>query len=208
MRVRVKICGLRDAVGIDAAVAAGADAVGIVLEPRSPRAVPLAAAAPLLERVPHGIRKVAVFVRPDDRALAAVAELGFDAVQAFAPYAPPADIPLGFVPAVTDGPDLHARAEAARHTARGAGFVLVDGPRGGGRGEKADPDRVAALAWRVPVVLAGGLTPDDVAASIAHVRPVGVDVSSGVESAPGIKDPARIAAFLAAVRSLEGAPAR
>jgi phosphoribosylanthranilate isomerase len=83
------------------------------------------------------------------------------------------------------------------------GAVLVDGPLGGGRGVAADTNRVAAVAQLRPVVLAGGLTPDTVGPSIARVRPFGVDVSSGVEQAPGVKDPARIHAFLQAVRAVE-----
>jgi phosphoribosylanthranilate isomerase len=204
MRTQVKICGLRDARGLDAAVAAGADAIGLVLERGSRRAVPRSEARQLLARVPPGVRRVAVFVRPSAEELRAAVDLGFDAVQAAAPFAPPSDFGLGFVPAVADGPDLLARAAEARATARPPRCaILVDGPRGGGRGETADHDRVAALAWRVPLWLAGGLDPDRVAAAIHRVRPIGVDVSSGVESAPGIKDPARIAAFVAAVRSLE-----
>ena len=79
-------------------------------------------------------------------------------------------------------------------------MVLFEAARSG-QGERADWERAAALAARTHLILAGGLTPENVGEAIRRVRPFGVDVSSGVESAPGVKDPARIAAFVAAARA-------
>lgn len=204
MHVGVKICGLRDARAIDAAVCAGVDAIGLVLEPGARRAVPHRDVGALLARVPDTVRRVAVFARLDAARVAVAEALGFDALQAFVPARVPGASRLAFLPALADGPDLHTRAGTALRALRGGTAILVDGPHGGGRGVPADAARVAALAWRVPIVLAGGLTPDNVAGRARHVRPIGVDVSSGVEDRNGAKDPARIADFVAAVRSLAG----
>jgi len=204
MRVTVKICGLCDAAAVDAAVEAGADAVGFVLAEHSPRALTLAAAARLAARVPSGVRRIAVLGRdPDAALLAQLRALPFDAVQLYEPSALGAAqlAPLELLPAVADGPGLLRRALAAQGRSGRATAIVVDGPGGGGRGRAGDHRRIAAVAWRVPIVLAGGLDPDNVGAAVAHVRPVGVDVSSGVERRPGVKDGARIRAFVAAARA-------
>ena len=203
--VRVKICGLRRVLEVEAAVQAGADAIGFVFA-RSPRQVTPEEARPLVEAVPAGVDVVAVFREPAPELLADVLALGVNAVQADASWR--GELPDGvyFLPALKDGPDLHERAAALPVLPTGSGLrgsILIDGPLGGGRGVRADADRVAAVAGNRPVVLAGGLRPDNVHAAIARVRPFGVDVSSGVESAPGVKDPARIHAFFEAVRAAE-----
>ena len=203
--MRVKICGLRRVLEVQAAAEAGADAIGLVFA-RSPRQVSPREARPLIEAVPDGIDVVAVFRTPDPDVLAAVLDLGIDAVQADAGWE--GDLPddVYFLPALKDGPGLEARAAALPRDPVGPGLrgaILVDGPLGGGRGIAADAARVARVARSRPVVLAGGLRPDTVGASVARVRPFGVDVSSGVESAPGVKDPARIRAFVEAVRAFE-----
>jgi phosphoribosylanthranilate isomerase len=203
MRVRVKICGLSDARSVEAAVEAGADAVGFVFHPSSPRAITPGRASRLLPLVPPHVEKVAVFATPDPAVLREVEDLPFDTVQANHPWAsrPGLARRLAYLPAVADGPDLAERVSRARASATGP--VLVDGPRGPGLGELADHRRIAAVAWRLPIVLAGGLDPENVKRALAHVRPAGVDVSSGVESARGVKDPDRIRAFVDAVRALE-----
>ncbi len=190
----VKLCGLRTVVDVEAAVAAGADALGFVLAP-SVRQVDEATVKELLDHVPVGILAVAVTRHPTPEELALVDRLPFDLLQGDATFV--GDAPVPYWPVFPDGPDLAARIAADGR--RGLwGTVLVDGPRGGGRGEPADWARVAALD--VPVCLAGGLSPDNVAEAIRVARPVAVDVSSGIESTPGRKDPARMRTFVAATR--------
>ena len=107
------------------------------------------------------------------------------------------------LPTFTDGADLASRIDASG-VGRGPlwfyGF-LVDGPRGGGKGERADFDRARRVASRGGLVLAGGLDPEVVGLVVRHVRPAGVDVSSGVEKSPGRKDPQKMKAFVQAVRA-------
>ena len=197
MRIRVKICGLTHPEDVRAAVDAGADAVGLVFA-RSARQVDPVQAEELLAAA-HGVLKVAVFRTLEPRHLAALRGLPIDLLQAERVQATP---PLPLLPALSDGPLLLDRALAAA-TPTPLGEVLVDGPQGGGRGVPADRGRAAAVARLVPTVLAGGLTPETVGAAIAAVRPIAVDVSSGVCAGPRRKDPARIHAFVAAVRAAE-----
>ena len=192
----VKICGLTTVTAVEQAVDAGADAIGLVIA-RSPRQVSLEQAALLRSAIPAGVDAVAVFRTPGPE-LEAVLGLKFDWIQTDATWEPTDLVGSRWLPALKDGPDLAGRAAALP-----AGWRLVDGPSGGGLGIRADVQRVAAAAAEHPVVLAGGLNPDNVSSAIARVRPVGVDVSSGVESAPGIKDPMRVRAFVAAARSME-----
>ena len=205
MSVRVKICGLRDEAGLEAACAAGANAVGFVLSP-SPRRVSLRAARLLLRLVPPGIERIAVFSRATRAELEAALELDFDAVQAELD----SDWPeLGraryALPVLRDGADLEARALALERPPPGPGSLrgalLVDGSAGGGLGSAADPARARRVAALRRVVLAGGLTPATVAARIRAVRPFGVDVSSGVERLRGHKDPFLVHAFVRAARA-------
>ena len=203
--MKIKICGLRRTLEVEAAVEAGADAIGFVFA-RSPRQITPSEARPLIEAVPDGVDSVAVFRTPDPDVLRAVLALGIDGIQADASWSGDLPSDVYFLPALKDGPDVEARAGSLpRHPTSGGlrGAILVDGPLGGGLGIEADADRVARVAKLRPVVLAGGLRPDTVGTSVERVRPFGVDVSSGVESAPGVKDPARIRAFIQAVRAVE-----
>ena len=203
----VKICGLTRPSDVEHAAAQGPDALGFVLA-ASPRQLTPERARALLAHVPEGLCTVAVFRGLDAEQLATCRQLGFDLVQFHGP--PPAPMrratldgtdPRGgcsWLPAFVDGPDLGDRLAAAT-----PGAVLVDGPLGGGRGILADPARVARHAVGRTLVLAGGLNPDNVGQAIEGVGPFGVDVCSGVEATPGIKDPARVAAFVAAARQAE-----
>ena len=205
MHIRVKVCGIKDLRALEAAVANGADAVGVVFADSPRRVTPLQAAA-LLTFAPAGITRVAVFRRPvEAELLAALTACAFDQVQAdFECEAlVTATTRASFVPVFHDGPDLpRAIRDWNRAPRRGAGFVLVDGTRSGS-GVHADWDRVAGIAHDTRVVLAGGLTPENVGEAIRRAMPWGVDVSSGVESRAGVKDPSRIAAFLDAVRAAQ-----
>jgi phosphoribosylanthranilate isomerase len=193
MNVLVKICGITTAEALEAAVSAGADAVGFVFHRPSPRNLSAAGAARLAASLPPGVRKVAVTLHPAqslvDEVLAALAP---DAWQTDA-----RDFDSLRLPTIVE------RWPVCRSGARPPeplpSRLLFEGSRSG-RGEVADWPVAAGLAARAELILGGGLTPANVAAAIATVRPFGVDVSSGVESAPGRKDPARIVEFVAAAR--------
>ncbi len=197
----MKICGVRDADGVVAAVDGGADAVGFVFAP-SPRQVSVAEARELAADVPPLVARVAVLWRPLAKEVAEVLE-GFqpDVLQCEPDRLghPASGAGTGFLAVLHDGPHV---LEEARGLPREA-MVLLEGPGRGGRGTPPDWARAAALARERPLVLAGGLTPENVAEAIRAVRPWGVDVSSGVESSPGKKDPRLIERFLDAVRRSE-----
>lgn len=189
-RMWVKICGVRDEATLDACIAAGADAVGVVLVP-SPRQATLETAARLAAHARGRVELLGVFSRVDSAAVAACLGAGLDRAQG----TPEPGLALDAVmPVLLDGPDLAARAEALS-----APRLLVDGAAPGS-GRSGDLARIAALARARPVILAGGLRPDTVAAAIRSVRPVGVDVSSGVERVRGDKDFELIEAFVTAAR--------
>jgi phosphoribosylanthranilate isomerase len=194
MNVLVKICGLTTADGVAAAVAAGADAVGFVFHEPSPRSVSPGMAAGLAALLPPDVRKVAVTLHPGQQLVDEVlAVLSPDVWQTDAADFHALRLPDGIErwpvcrPATPPQPPLPAR-------------LLFEGPRSGA-GETADWAVAADLAARTELILGGGLTPANVAAAVAAVRPFGVDVSSGVESSPGRKDPARVLEFVAAARA-------
>lgn len=196
MSLFVKICGLRDAEAVAAAVDAGANAVGFVFAESVRRVAPLAAAA-LAEAVPASVRRVAVMRHPTNAEWQAVLEAFFpDVLQTdaedFAGLELPATIERW--PVVRQGTGQHNPGPDDTYLYEGADS---------GTGETVDWSRAAGLAGRGRMILAGGLSPDNVGLAIRQVRPWGVDVSSGVESAPGVKDSARIRQFIDAVRVAE-----
>lgn len=194
----IKICGLTTREQIRHAVAAGANAIGFVFAP-SPRQLAVADAIALGAEVPATVKRVAVVRAPS------AAELG-EIVNAFRPdwlqmeaaQFARGDVPpdVTRLPVFRDSDDLD-EAEAAAEPQ-----VLFEGLHSG-RGQTADWQRAARLARSTRLVLAGGLTPENVAAAIDVAHPWGVDVSSGVESSPAVKDPGKVDAFIAAVRSLD-----
>ena len=194
MTLLVKICGLADEAGVAAAVAAGADAIGFVFHAGSPRNVSPGRARQLAAAVPAGVRRVAVTLHPGRELVATVlAEFVPDAWQTDAGDFAAFDLPEP----VERWPVLRAgRAVPEPLPPR----FLFEGARSG-RGEVADWSQAAALARAGELILGGGLDPGNVGEAVRRVRPFGVDVSSGVESAPGCKDPARIRDFVAAVRA-------
>lgn len=213
-RTRIKICGLTRPQDVQAAVAAGADALGFVFYPKSPRYVSAAQAGALMAAVPPFVSTVALFVNAsveEVRAVAAVAPFsqlqfhGDETVAQCAAIAAAVARPFMRVFRVrpeTTGADLLAEeAQCRAASALFSGLLLdtfVDAY--GGAGKVFDWAVIPPeLAPRV--VLSGGLTVDTVAAAVRQVRPYAVDISSGVEQAKGIKDGAKIDAFAAAVRS-------
>lgn len=199
--VRVKICGLTVPEEARDSARAGAWAIGVVFAPESSRRVDMDTARRVLDAVPPGVARVGVFVDATDDELRRAAACGLTHVQihgaaadvARARAATGLEVILG-VP--FDGPEAALRADDGD-----ADLVLFDAAvpgRHGGTGRTLDWDVLAAHRPRRPFGLAGGLTPGNVAAAIGTVHPVLVDVSSGVESAPGRKDPELVRAFLRA----------
>ena len=212
MTAAVKVCGISTRAALAAAVDGGAAFVGLVFYPPSPRSVAVADAAALAAAAPPRVERVGVFVDPDDSLLAeVVARVALSALQLHGRESPRRvrDIRARFgLPAikaipVADEDDL-ARAD---DYAGAADRLLFDArpPAGapgalpGGNGVAFDWRLMAARRRSGPWLLSGGLTPENVARAVAASGAPAVDVSSGVESAPGVKDPSRIAAFLAAV---------
>lgn len=206
-RTRVKICGLTRAEDIRAAVAAGADAVGFVFVPGTPRAVSPVSAAELRRQVPPFVTVVGLFVNESpDRIRATVEAVGLDAVQLHGEETPAMAaacrqwtrvIKAFRVRGTESLSEMPAYAEAVDAYLLDA---FVAGAHGG-TGARFDWDlAVQARALGKPLILAGGLTPENAAEAVQRVRPYALDVSSGVEASPGIKDTERLGRFLAAVR--------
>lgn len=206
-RVTVKICGITSVEDARAAAVAGADAIGFVFWPGSPRAVDPAAARAIAATLPPFVARVGVFVdAPPDQMRAIADEVGLDLVQLHGDEPPEAvaRAPRRAVKAVRVGPGFRPE-EALRYDGAAAALLLDtrvdDGGSPGGTGRTFDWSLVRRVREGTSfLLLAGGLTPDNVEQAIAAVRPDGVDVSSGVESAPGRKDPAKVRAFVDAVR--------
>ena len=203
-RTRVKICGLTRASDVEAAVAAGADAVGFVFYPPSPRAVTPEQARCLCERLPPFVSAVGLFVDADPAVVRATLEqVPLDLLQFHGDEAPEDCAGFGrrWIKAVRMRPDIDLLAEQARYR-DAAGLLLdtVEPGRVGGTGQSFDWSRIPATIAG-SIVLAGGLDPANVAEAIARVRPYGVDVSGGVEITKGVKDRDRIFAFMQEVRN-------
>lgn len=203
MRTRVKICGLTQAADIDAAVAAGADAVGFVFHPSSPRAVTPDQARQLCERLPPFVTAVGLFVdAPVGTVRATLDAVPLELLQFHGEETADDCAACGrrWIKAIRMRPGIDLAAERRRYV--GACGLLLDTyepGQAGGTGKTFDWERVPPeLAGSI--VLAGGLDATNVAAAVAGVRPYGVDVSGGVESAKGIKDHAKIFAFMQGVR--------
>jgi phosphoribosylanthranilate isomerase len=209
-RVRVKFCGLTRPADVEAAAKAGAAYVGLVFFPRSPRHLALDAACALALAVPPGIAKVALTVDMDDAGIDAILDaVPVDLLQLHGRETPArvaevkarTGLPVMKAVGVAGPEDLAALDSYTRV----ADQILVDAkaPKGaslpGGNGIAFDWRLIAGRRWPLPWMLAGGLTPDNVAEAVRLTGARQVDVSSGVESAPGVKDPARMAAFAAAL---------
>jgi len=209
---RVKICGLRDSVGLNAAVAAGAGYVGLVFVPKSPRFVTHDQAAALALATPMGVAKVGLVVNPNDDELSdLLARVPLDIIQLHGTETPQRvaevrakfGLPVMKAIGVADAGDL-GQIPAFEAV---ADQILLDAkpPRGadlpGGNGHTFDWGLIAGKLWTKPWMLAGGLTIENVGTAMARTGARQIDLSSGVESAPGVKDPALIAQFVAAARA-------
>ncbi|HUS96685.1 MAG TPA: phosphoribosylanthranilate isomerase [Hyphomicrobiaceae bacterium] len=213
MTVAVKICGLKTNEAIDAAIAAGADYIGLVFFEPSPRNVSISEARALAEHIAGRARIVALLVNPEDMLIKRVMrEVGPDILQLHGSETPErvssiaslAGIPIMKAIKVETAQDAeHAldyngRAEIILFDAKAPEDAVLPG----GNGLAFDWHALESVTGRVDYMLSGGLTPDNVADAIRLTGASAVDVSSGVESAPGVKDSARIRAFIAAAKAL------
>jgi phosphoribosylanthranilate isomerase len=206
MRTRIKICGITRTQDAFAAVDAGADAIGLVFYANSPRNLDIPAASTIAAAVPPLVCVVALFLDPEPELVRTVLQaVSVDLLQFHGQEEPDFCAAFGrrYIKAVPMGDGVDPREWTTRHL-QAVGFLLDShaGGRAGGTGETFDWGRIPRDLGK-PLILAGGLKPANAAAAVAVVRPFGVDVSSGVEVAPGIKDPTKIAAFVEQVRSGE-----
>ncbi len=204
MRTHIKICGFTEPSGLLAAIDAGVDAVGFVLDP-SPRQLSLRDAAKLRDHVPDSVQLVAVCGRPELDTIQEIHRvLRPDFIQLMADAMPDPEYGLPILPAFEDGEDLEQRVrQYCEASEEESPLVLTDGPKPGS-GILADWSRLHGLGVFTRLMIAGGLRPENVGDAVQRLRPWGVDVSSGVEASPGIKSPEKIHAFVDAVRVAEG----
>jgi len=210
--VESKICGVSDRAAIDSAVAGGARYVGFVFYPRSPRNVTPAQAAELSELLPETVTPVALAVNPDDALIAEIDAVA--GVSMFQLHGSETPARVAEIKAQTGKPVMKAvkvsaaaDLDAADAYAGVVDMLLFDAKPPpemenalpGGNAVSFDWSILSGREWPVPWMLSGGLDPDNVADAIRISGASAVDVSSGVESAPGIKDPGLISAFLNAV---------
>lgn len=214
-RTRVKVCGLTRPDDVRAAVDAGADAIGLVFYPPSRRFLDVGTAVALRELVPAFVDVVALFVNPAAADVhEIIAAVNPDLLQFHGEESPEfcAQFGVRYMKGFRVGAPGQDTADAlAAHCAtygQAAAWLFDSFSQGyGGSGTSLDPallDGVARAPEARPLVLAGGLSPGNVGERICGLRPYAVDVSSGVEESPGLKDPARIRAFMQAVRHADG----
>lgn len=202
MRTRIKFCGLTRADDIAAAVRLGVDALGFVFHPASPRCVTASQAQALTADLPPLVTTVALFMNaPTEQVRAVLSVWQPSCLQFHGDESPDycASFGLPYIKAIAMRGAVDLAQAAARHASARA--LLLDGHapgEAGGGGQAFDWQRVNALP--LPVFLAGGLHAGNVEEAIAIARPYAVDVSSGIESAPGHKDAVKMADFAAAVR--------
>jgi len=209
--IRVKICGVTTVDDVRLAVECGADAIGLNFYPKSPRYVAPQQAAPLLRALPPFVDAVGVFVGLKTRQVCALAyQLGLRNVQCFADIEDVEDsFPFQRIAAFrvkdrTSFDEIERYLAKCRTVGTMPGAVLVDAHvegQLGGTGKIAPWELLADFRPDVPLILAGGLTPENVAKAIRAVQPYAVDVASGVECAPGRKDPDKVRRFIENARN-------
>ena len=207
MPVKVKICGITNLPDGVAAANAGADALGFMFYDKSPRSISVEAAATLIRQLPPFVMKVGVFVNaPEDLVVRAIRDCGLSMLQFHGDETPEYCLQFGLMSMkafrIRDAASFQALL--GYHT--DAWLLDAYSPdRPGGTGETFNWDlALEAQGWGRPIFLAGGLTPENVAEAVRRARPYAVDVSSGVEAAPGRKDHAKLRAFIQAAKSVEG----
>jgi phosphoribosylanthranilate isomerase len=204
MTTKVKICGLTGVADAVAAADAGADMIGLMFYEKSPRHISLALAAEISRAVSPFVLKVGVFVNPDEALVSrAIAECGLSVLQFHGDEPSEFCTQFGLM-SLKAIRVQNAESLSALQNFQTDAFLLDAYSKSGlgGTGEKFNWDlALAAQKFGKPIFLAGGLTPENVADAVKQVRPFAVDVSSGVESAPGKKDAAKVRAFIQAVRA-------
>ena len=204
MPTKVKICGITNLADAQASVAAGADMLGFVFYDQSPRFITLAAAAEITRHLPPYVLRVGLFVNADEPFIfSAVQSCGLNLLQFHGEESPEFCTQFGMMTIkafrISDASSLAALPQYATDA-----YLLDAHTPGirGGTGHRFNWDlAVQAREFGKPIFLAGGLTPENVGEAVRKVRPFAVDVSSGVESSPGKKEPAKVQAFIANVRS-------
>jgi phosphoribosylanthranilate isomerase len=197
----LKICGITNLEDAAHAVEQGATALGFVLWPRSPRFVQRSEVARIVAQLPATVTTVGVFVNEASDEIARTMErTNLTAIQLHGDE--PASYGHALAWPILRSVTLETAPRIVPEWPEDTTLLLdaADPERRGGTGQQVDWDAAATLARKHRVVLAGGLTPANVAEAIAHVRPYGVDVSSGVEDAPGVKNPDKVSLFLAYAR--------
>ena len=205
MSTKVKICGLTSVADAVAAAEAGADMIGLMLYAGSPRHISLTQAAEISRALPPFVLKVGVFVNPEEALVSrAIAECQLSLLQFHGDEPSEFCTQFGLMSMKALRVQNADSLAVLEHYATDAFLLDAYAPNGlGGTGEKFNWDlAVEAQKFCKPIFLAGGLTPENVADAVRQVRPFAVDVSSGVEAAPGMKDAAKVRAFIAAVRAV------
>jgi len=213
--LHIKICGQTTLADAQLSAAAGADMIGVIFFDGSKRHVPMAWAAEWIDRVPAGVERVAVFVDPTlDEVIAALRDGGFHTAQLHGNESSEFMATLnahGFAGRLIKAVRVIDPSSLDQLPKFPTRRFLLDGPEPGS-GRVFDWSLAAAAVAQYPestFLLAGGLTPDNVADAVRAVRPHGVDVASGVEARAGVKDPARLRAFIAAAQEADPeAPSR
>jgi phosphoribosylanthranilate isomerase len=208
MSTRVKICGVTNVADALAAAEAGADLIGLNFYEQSPRQISLETAAEISRALPPLVLRVGVFVNPEEAQISrAIAQCGLSLLQFHGDETPEFCTQFGLMSMkafrIRDAESLNQLANYQT-----TAFLLDAHSRNGlgGTGEKFNWElAVEAQKFGKPIFLAGGLTPENIGDAVKKVRPFAVDVSSGVESAPGKKDAAKVKAFIQAVRKADQA---
>lgn len=198
-RCRTKICGITSPQAARECASAGADAIGLVFYAKSSRAVSIAQAAEIVAALPPFVTSVGLFVDAEPAEVHAVlAAVPLDLLQFHGSESPEycEQFPVRYIKALRMQPGVDVVAEVQRHV-KAIGVLLDAWASGqaGGTGHTFDWSRVPR-DLDTPIVLAGGLGPENVREAVCSVEPYAVDVSSGVESSPGIKNPERVAEFI------------
>ncbi len=205
MQTKVKICGVTNVADALAAAEAGADMIGLNFYEGSPRHLTVQTAVEISRALPPLILRVGVFVNPTEAlVMRAIGDCGLSLLQFHGDETSEFCMQFGLM-SIKALRVRDAESLTALENFQTDAFLLDAHSKSGlgGTGEKFNWDlAIAARKFDKPIFLAGGLTPENVAEAVRKVRPFAVDVSSGVESAPGIKDNAKVRAFVAAVRAV------
>ena len=206
-RTRIKLCGFTRVADVQAAVAAGVDAIGLNFA-RGPRRITRELGAQLVREIPPLVQAVALFVDADEAEIRTVmAATRCTTVQLHGDEPPTLAASLGRDFPIIKAARIASAADLERLRGYPAGAFLLDAwvpGAHGGTGHAWDHGLLAGIDLGAPLILAGGLSPTTVTAAVRRVQPFAVDAASGVESAPGIKDPLLMQAFMQAVTAGRG----